>query len=322
MREGEIAFTPPGPLIAAVHMSLVAPEKLADDPTQRFNPSGLCVIDASEGSARVTTDFQVDPQGFTRFLIEFKKLTPTRAGRLVQRLLELETYRTLALLGLPVARRAGPELARMEAELSEVTQEIAKAPDPSRNQRMLQKLTRLAAEIEAQSARTAFRFGASRAYYALVRSRIELIRERQEGEYVTITAFFRRRLEPAIETCNAVEARQARLSSQLARTADLLRTGIQFELEHQNRDLLTSMDKRAQLQLRLQQTVEGLSVAAISYYVIGLITYVAKGVKDAGLLPKPLTPELVTAVAVPLVVLAMWVLMKRVHHHITGGGEH
>ena len=208
----------------------------------------------------------------------------------MQRLLEFETYRTLALLGLPVARRAGPELARMEAELSEVTQEIAKAPDPSRNQRMLQKLTRLAAEIEAQSARTAFRFGASRAYYALVRSRIELIRERQEGEYVTITAFFRRRLEPAIETCNAVEARQARLSSQLARTADLLRTGIQFELEHQNRDLLTSMDKRAQLQLRLQQTVEGLSVATISYLRARPITYVAKGVKDAGLLPKPLTP--------------------------------
>jgi len=82
---------------------------------------------------------------------------------------------------------------------------------------------------------------------------------------------------------------------------------------------VSNEDKRAQLQLRLQQTVEGLSVAAISYYVIGLITYVAKGVKDAGFLPKPLTPELVTAVAVPFVVLAMWVLMKRVHHHITGG---
>ena len=241
-----------------------------------------------EGSARVTTDFQVDPQGFTRFLIELKKLTPTRAGRLVQRLLELETYRTLALLGLPVARRAGPELARMEAELSEVTQEIAKAPDPSRNQRMLQKLTRLAAEIEAQSARTAFRFGASRAYYALVRSRIELIRERQEGEYVTITAFFRRRLEPHRDL---QRRRGAASPSVLTACPDRRSPAHRHPVragtpEPRSSDL--PMDERAQLQLRLQQTVEGLLVAAISYYVIGLITYVAKGVKDVRLIAQAL----------------------------------
>ncbi len=97
----------------------------------------------------------------------------------------------------------------------------------------------------------------------------------------------------------------------------MLRTGIQFELQHQNRDLLRSMDERASMQLRLQQTVEGLSVAAISYYVIGLISYLGKGIKDAGLLPKPLTPEFLTAISVPLVVGFIFLAMRRVHHKLT-----
>lgn len=314
---GEITFTPHGKLIASVHMSVIAPGTLASHPAEGFNSLALCVINASEGAARVTTDFKVDAKGFTRFLIESKALTPSSAARLVQRLLELETYRTLALLGLPEARRAGPELQNMERELGEITQAIAAGPATETQQDLLARLSKLAAAIEAQAARTAFRFSASRAYYAQVKSRLELIDEQREGDYVTITAFFRRRLEPAIDTCAAVEDRQRRLSAQLARASDMLRTGIQFELQHQNRDLLRSMDERASMQLRLQQTVEGLSVAAISYYVIGLISYLGKGIKDAGLLPKPLTPEFLTAISVPLVVGFIFLAMRRVHHKLT-----
>jgi uncharacterized membrane-anchored protein len=321
---GEISFTPHGKLIASVHMSVIAPGKLVAHSAQGFNPLALCVVKASEGSARVTTDFQVDAEGFTRILIESKDLTPSRAARLVQRLLELETYRTLALLGLPEARKAGPELQKMEHELGEITQAIAAAPDTATQQDLLTRLSKLAAAIEAQAARTAFRFSASRAYYAQVQSRLELIQEQQEGDYVSITAFFRRRLEPAIDTCAAVEDRQRRLSAQLARASDMLRTGIQFELQHQNRDLLQSMNERASMQLRLQQTVEGLSVAAISYYVVGLITYLAKGLKDASLLPKPLTPEMVTAISVPLVIGVIFFAMRHVHHRLAGkdDGKH
>jgi uncharacterized membrane-anchored protein len=321
---GEIMFTPHGKLIASVHMSVIAPGKLVAHSVQGFNPLALCVIKASEGAARVTTDFQVDAEGFTRILIESKDLTPSRAARLVQRMLELETYRTLALLGLPEARKAGPELQKMEQELGEITQAIATAPDTAAQQDLLTRLSKLAAAIEAQAARTGFRFSASRAYYAQVQSRLELIQEQPEGDYVSITAFFRRRLEPAIDTCTAVEDRQRRLSAQLARASDMLRTGIQFELQHQNRDLLQSMNERASMQLRLQQTVEGLSVAAISYYVVGLITYLAKGLKDASILPKPLTPEMVTAVSVPLVIAVIYFAMRHVHHRLTGkeDGQH
>ncbi|MDX2288409.1 MAG: DUF3422 domain-containing protein [Hyphomicrobiaceae bacterium] len=323
LASGEIAFKAPGQLIAAVHMCLVDAGDQPRDHAGLFHRQSLCAIQAADRTAYVATDFVADPHGFTRFLVESKGMTETRTGRLVQRVLELEIYRTLALLGLPVARRTAPLMQRMEFELAAITREIADKHDPKRNQELLTRLGKLAAELEAQSAATAFRFGATRAYHDLVKSRLDLIREEQLGENVSITAFFRRRLDPAIDTCNALEARENRLAGQLARAADLLRTGIQFDLEQQNRNLLRSMDRRARLQLRLQQTVEGLSVAAISYYVVGLVTYLAKGAQAAGGLPARLSPEVVTALAVPLTLTGVWLLVSRIRsrfHKSPGDG--
>ena len=318
---GEIGFTPPGPLIGAVHVSIVRADDTAPDRAAMFSPTSLCAIAATGGMAHVLTDFQVDVAGFTRILIEDRGMSPTRAGRLAQRILEMETYRTLTLLGLPTARAAGSALTRLEQELLVITQAIGASHDAAASEALLKRLTRVSGDLQAQTAQTAFRFGATRAYQALVQSRLQLAQEQKLGESTTISAFFAGRLAPAVETCNAVETRQQRLSLQAARAADLLRTGIQLELEQQNRGLLQSMDQRAQLQLRLQQTVEGLSVAAISYYVIGLLGYVAKGIKETGLLPHEATPELITALAVPVVVLLVWLGMRRLHHSLLAGHD-
>ncbi len=312
IKDGEFSFTYPGPLIVAVHMSVIEGDLPVSKMAAMLSSQGLCVIEASEGQARVATDFLVDPNGFTRFLIESRGMSERRTGRLAQRVLEIETYRTIALLGLPLARKVGPVLAKMERELSGITSDIAHARENAKSEALLLRLGELAAAIEAQSAQTGFRFGATRAYHDLVYSRLELIHEKPVGDNISISAFFDRRLVPAIETCNAVDARQERVSGQIARAADMLRTGIQFDLEQQNRSLLQSMDRRAKLQLRLQQTVEGLSVAAISYYVVGLITYLAKGLAEAGALPPSITPGIVTALAVPVVVAGMWFLMHMV----------
>jgi len=188
------------------------------------------------------------------------------------------------------------------------------------SQEVLRRLSDLLAESVAQSAHTAFRFGASRAYHSLVKSRLELIQESTDTDYTTISQFFRARLDPAIETCNAMQARQRLVSEQLVDAADLLRTGIQFDLEQQNRDLLADMNRRARLQLRLQRTVQGLSIAALSYYLTGLVTYVAKGAKDAGLLPHSVTAEMVTALTLPAVVFAAWAFMERVRRLSTRAG--
>ena len=316
----EITFRAPGKLVVAAHIALLESDKPTADLAMLFEPQSQCVSGAASGRARVLTDFKADAHGFTRFLIAAQGLSDTAAGRLVQRVLEIETYRAMALLGLPDARRAGSTLGRMEREISDITRALSQVKEQRMSQEVLRRLSDLLAESVAQSAHTAFRFGASRAYHSLVKSRLELIQESTDSDYTTISQFFRARLDPAIETCNAMQARQRLVSEQLVDAADLLRTGIQFDLEQQNRDLLADMNRRARLQLRLQRTVQGLSIAALSYYLAGLVTYVAKGAKDAGLLPHSVTAEMVTALTLPAVVFAAWAFMERVRRLSTRAG--
>ena len=309
---GEIAFLAPGPLIVATHLALIDGGPSHESLAAAFNSQSLCIIGAAKGAAQVLTDFTLDPQGFTRLLIRSDKLGPIRAGRLVQRVLEIETYRTLALLGLPEARRAGPVLGRMEREISAINQALSEARDQRTSQDLLKRLSDLLAGSEALSTQMAFRFGASRAYHAIIKNRLDLIQEAKAGSYTTISAFFSTRLDPAIETCNAIETRLERLSGQVVRAIDLMRTGITFELEQQNRDLLQDMNRRARLQMRLQGFVQGLSTAALAYYLSGLTVYLAKGMKDAGWLPKDVTAEMFVAMAVPVMIFASWSFMERV----------
>jgi uncharacterized membrane-anchored protein len=203
------------------------------------------------------------------------------------------------------AHRRGDEMAA----LAEVGQEMTRSAGLESNRRLLARLTDLAAELEAQAAATSYRFGASRAYAEIVRQRLDSLRERPAGGHAGWAPFLWRRMAPAMRTAQAVEDRQTSLSTKLARSANLLRTRVDIELESQNRDLLAAMNRRTQLQLRLQQTVEGLSVAAVSYYVVGLVGYAAKGAKTAGL---PLDPEFVMAVTVPLALVALALVVRRI----------
>jgi len=168
----------------------------------------------------------------------------------------------------------------------------------------------LAAELEAGAAASLFRFGASRAYNEIVQLRLQTIGERKVDGFPTWSSFLARRMAPAMRTCITTQERQANLSQKLARTANLLRTRVEVEVEQQNRDLLKSMNERTRLQLRLQATIEGLSVAAISYYVVGLCGYLIKAAHDAGILR--VDPSYATAAVVPLAVLAIWLVVRRI----------
>jgi uncharacterized membrane-anchored protein len=177
--------------------------------------------------------------------------------------------------------------------------------------------TALAAELEAGAAASQFRFGASRAYSEIVNLRLATIGERKVGGLPTWSSFLARRMAPAIRTIATLEERQANLSRKLARAAQLLRTRVDLELEAQNRELLRSMNERTRLQLRLQATVEGLSVAAISYYVVGLFGYVVKGAHDRGV---PIEPTVATAAFVPVAILAIWWVVRRIRRrHVDDG---
>ncbi|MEM1377518.1 MAG: DUF3422 domain-containing protein, partial [Pseudomonadota bacterium] len=164
-------------------------------------------------------------------------------------------------------------------------------------------------ELEADAASSLYRFGASRAYHNIVDDRLQGLEKEPVPGYDTFSFFLERRLAPAMRTCRAIEERQANLSRKLARTANLLRTRIDVEVEKQNRNLLQSMDKRAKLQLRLQQTVEGLSVAAVSYYVVGLISYIISGMETSAL---GVSNQLIIAATVPIVVMGIWFTVRRI----------
>ncbi|MCX2723901.1 DUF3422 family protein [Roseibium salinum] len=310
------AFRAPGDLLVAVRLELRAPHE-GDQWRHHFDGSSLTVSTLEGGAAVVATDFRQDGDGLTRFLVFNHSLNDVQAGAVVQRLLEVETYRTLAMLGLFEATGLQPDIRRFEIELADLTGQMKDASALGTNQELLDKLTTLAAALEAGATASTFRFGASRAYDEIVKARLSALREEAAPGDLSMAAFLTRRLAPAMRTCQAIEDRQAMLSRKLARATTLLRTSVDVELEEQNRILLQSMNRRARLQLRLQQTVEGLSVAAVSYYVVGLISYLAKAAKESGL-PVP-NANVTTGLAVPLVVLLVWWLVRRIRKH---HGEH
>lgn len=296
-----------GQLLVATRITLRAPSE-TDARLTPFQSESLCESEVAGGSTVLVTDLKADGAGFTRFLIEDRGLAPIQAGALIQRILEIETYRTLALLGLPEAHKAGPTVRKIEEQLAEVTAEMRETSNLNANRALLDRLTTLAGETEAIVAETSYRFSATTAYEQLVDSRLRAIDETSIGGQSTLAGFLRRRMMPAMRTCRSTEHRLADLSDKLGRAASLLRARVDVELESQNRDLLETMNRRARIQLRLQQTVEGLSVAAVSYYIVGLIAYLAKGVSDAG---APVSAGIVAAAAVPVVIVVIGLMVRR-----------
>ncbi len=301
-------FSPPGTVISAIRLEILEWTAESEKLISGFDPASLCYSLVERGSAAIVTDFRQDGDGLTRILVLDRGLSPARTGALSQRLIDIETYRTLAMLGLPLALSLSGRVRRIEDRLAAITREM-KDTEARNSQALLVDLTELAAELEADAAASLYRFGASRAYDGIVRERLEALEEEAVPGFETWAGFLQRRVAPAMRTCRSVEERQANLSRKLTRATTLLRTWVDVEVEKQNRDLLASMNNRARLQLRLQQTVEGLSVAAVSYYVVGLIGYVAKGATVFG---HAIAPELVTAASVPVAMLLVWWAVRRV----------
>ena len=267
------------------------------------------------GAAEVYTDFAIHADGTSRMVLRTGSMTPRRLGRLVQRLIEIETYRMAALLGLPAARAAASVLSRAERELAELASAIRSAKRED-EPLLLDRLTKLAGEVESQHAATHSRFSASAAYCELVDKRIRDINEAALPGMQTIGEFMERRLTPARSTCEWATRRQDSLSQRVSRVSNLLRTRVEIEQQQSSQALLATMNKRQDMQLQLQSTVEGLSVAAITYYIVGLVSYLAKG---AELLGWPWSAQTSAAAAIPVVALTVWWSLRRLHKKVFKG---
>jgi uncharacterized membrane-anchored protein len=309
----------PGSVISALHVAVEKAGRPVDEIPALFDGNQMVGSHVLGGAGEVWTDFRLHADGFERALVLDFDLSRGQTGRLLQRLVEIETYRMLALLAFPVARHAFFEVSRMDRGLSDIVTELA---DPAINQNdreLLDRLTALAAEAERLDSSTSFRLSAARAYYAIVTQRIAELREDRIPGVQTVAEFMGRRLAPAMNTAASAAERQQLLATRAARAGDLLRTRVDIALEEKNRDLLKSMNRRAKLQLRLQETVEGLSVVAISYYLLGLVLYAAKGLKGAGL---HVDPDVAALVALPIILGAVVLGVRRLRHALGhGDGE-
>lgn len=305
----------PGELMVATHAVLLPAEQEAPaaEIAQRwFGGHDLIGAEIGDGNGVAYTDLRLHPdarlaEGFSRFVLIDRAMGPSQSGRMVQRLFEMETYRLLALLALPEAKRQMRELDRLGTQLRSVT--LRMAQEQEHDASMLDELTDLSAQAEQLIAQSQYRFAAARAYYQLVGRRISELREHRLSGLQPFHEFMERRLGPAMETCATAAQRQERLMTRLQRSTALLRTRVEVLHEVQNRALLASMDRRAALQLRLQETVEGLSVGVLTYYAVGLLGYLFKAGKAAGL---HLEVELLTGLSIPLVALSVWLGMRRV----------
>jgi uncharacterized membrane-anchored protein len=301
----------PGQTMVAAHAAFLPAPKEAIDPealAQRlFAGNPLIGSNIADGAAQAFTDFRVHGDNFSRLLVYDHGLTPRQAGRSMQRLLEIDTYRIMALLAFPVARELTPFLARCERELAEITMALVSAVE-SDEPDLLNRLTRLEAEIESRHSDSYTRFAAATAYYDLVRRRIDELRETRLPALQTFQEFTERRLAPAMNTCRAVGERQEALSKRVAQTTQLLSTRVAVAREQQNQKVLEQMNRRARLQLRLQETVEGLSVAAVTYYVVGLVGYAAKGLKAAG---RDINPDVWTGISIPVVAILVAIGLRK-----------
>ncbi len=317
----------PGRTVAAIHLAMLS--EGVDDPqllpqAQQWLGEGTLIGsrmgNTAEGLSHscLLSHLRIGSDGFERLLVlASPQTTEGRAGRISQRVLELETYRLMALRGLPVAKQLSTVLAQAESQLADITARLE--GQQGGDQALLDDLVALAARVERATAEHGYRFSATRAYDAVVRERIAELRERPLHGTQTVGEFMQRRLSPAMATVEATAKRLAALSERVARTSALLRTRVDIATEAQNQQLLEKLTRGQDLQLRLQSTVEGLSIAAISYYVVSLVLYGAKALNKLGL---PLNPELAAGLSIPVVLWGVWKTVQRIHDKLHQGSAH
>ncbi len=298
---------------ARITSALIRIEKLSDEEDVSakadawFVPESLALSRVIDGELIIGADFRIDPAGHMRMAIFAREgVSERRIGRVVQRLCEIETYKSMSMLGLARAREMGSEMGQIDTQLSALLDDMCgEMPTPDQT---LSQLLAVSAQLENLIARSSFRFGATGAYETLVHQRIDALREDRFGGRQTFAEFMARRYDPAMRTVQSTEQRLKAMSDRAIRAGDLLRTRVDVQRSAQNQQLLASMDQRADLQLRLQRTVEGLSVVAISYYALNLALYVLKPAGKLAGIPE----TLVAALAAPVVLLVVWLLVRRI----------
>ena len=297
-------------LIAAMRIDVLDEPSVPDRLLPGFALSSLCVSAVETGLGQVVTDFVADADRFTRFEFAAGRLTPLRRSIVVRRLLEVETYRNMALLGLPLARSVSPSLRALEIELTGLVQTLSAATTAEAVQTALSALHDLSVRSGQLSEVLGYRFAASHAYGDILRTRLAGLHEQPTPIGSSLAAYVGNRVEPALATCAALEKRLSVLSDKIERAIGLLNVRIGLDMQIQNRALLDNIAQTATSQFRLQRTVEGLSAIAISYYFLGILSYFLAGPLETMHWEKTMA----LSIAAPIVVLVVWLMARAVRN--------
>ena len=311
----------PGETITAIHLAML--NEGMDDPDAFYKAkqwlgegtvigSKMGRTSSNQSHSHLMTNLRIGADGFERMLVlAARDTSENRSGRIAQRLLELETYRMMSLLSLPLAKSLSATLTQSELQLVEINDRLEKKRDE--DERLLDDLAGLAAQVESTTAENSFRFSAARAYDAIVQQRIAEMREQPLSGIQSVGEFMQRRLGPAMATVNATSERLSALAQRVARANDLLRTRVDIATESHNQQLLEKLTKGQATQLRLQTTVEGLSIAAISYYVVSLTLYLGKALQAYGV---NISPEMLAGFSTPVVLFVCWRMVQKIHRSL------
>jgi len=306
-----------GALLAAVHIDLLATDPGSETGDGKSCFSGRMVAGSTvcDGFARLWSDFELSSDGFSRMVVEDMGLGPNRAGRLVQRLLDIETYRILTLLGFEAAHVVGEQILTFETALQQIEEKMSAEAAVTEDRRVLRDLLALVRRVEDSRSCWSFRYSATRAYADIVERRWRELNEQRIQGAQRLSNFLKRRFRPALDTCGSTDARFKSLAERADRDAALIRTRIDVARQEQSNDMLGAMNRRLHAQFRLQRTVEAISGVAISYYAIAIFGVFARSAPEIGL---GVSPTLLTALAAPVIILVVVMILRRFHTELSG----
>lgn len=311
----------PGGVVRATQIT-VMPN--ADDIDAQLQSSGIskqemvcCDINAG---LRIWSDFSIHGDGYGRLIVTAGDVGDGERGRIIQRVQELGNYRNLALLGFPTVQQYGPQVDALEQQLSEHAKRVSMSNDD--DETLLTELATISSELEVIRSATGFRLSATAAYAEVAADRLASLNVQTVANYQSLTDFTERRLVPASRTCSVFRQRLTHIAERISGVMHTLDVQIDSRIKTQNLGLMQSMERSTQLQLRLQTLVEGLSVIAAAYYLVGLIAYVSKGVAA---FPSGARYEIfVGAITLP-VILLIYIFVRHLRHKVlkeTGSSEH
>lgn len=260
---------------------------------------------------RIWSDFGILDDGYGRLLVIAGDVEDGERGRIIQRVQELGNYRNLALLGFPTVQQYGPQLDELEQKLSDHARRVALADED--DEILLNDLANLSSELELIRSATGFRLSATAAYAEVAADRLAALNVQSVANYQSLTDFTERRLVPASRTCSVFRTRLGHIAERISGVMHTLDVRFDSRIKAQNLLVMRSMERSTQLQLRLQTLVEGLSVIAAAYYLVGLIAYMIKGV--AAISKGPQTDFIVGAITLPVVAL-IYLFVNRLRHKV------